>query len=443
MINLFIDISKYLMILMIAVYTYLNFRFFGVSQDRKDRICISQNVLMFLLHALAYAVLYLNTKNEKLIVFYGAQVIFFFCYLLLYRLLYVHVSRILLNNMCMLLCVGMIMLTRLSPDKAVRQFAIIVISAGLTWLIPYVIDRVWQLGKITWPYAAAGIVLLLTVLIAGNNNYGAQLSLSIAGFSFQPTEIVKITFVFFVAAMFYQSVEWKQVYLTTAAAAVHVLILVLSKDLGSALMLAVTYLLMLFVATFSYLFLGVGILGGCGAAVAAYHLFAHVRVRVEAWLNPWADIDKNGYQITQSLFAMGTGGWFGMGLCQGMPKKIPVVEKDFIFAAVSEEMGGIFAVCVLLICVGCFLQFIMIATRMQAMFFKLLAFGLGILYAVQVVLTVGGVIKFIPSTGVTLPFVSYGGSSILSTFVVFGIIQGMYILKGDEEEDYELEQQEY
>lgn len=443
MINLFIDISKYLMILMIAVYTYLNFRFFGVSQDRKDRICISQNVLMFLLHALAYAVLYLNTKNEKLIVFYGAQVIFFFCYLLLYRLLYVHVSRILLNNMCMLLCVGMIMLTRLSPDKAVRQFAIIVISAGLTWLIPYVIDRVWQLGKITWPYAAAGIVLLLTVLIAGNNNYGAQLSLSIAGFSFQPTEIVKITFVFFVAAMFYQSVEWKQVYLTTAAAAVHVLILVLSKDLGSALMLAVTYLLMLFVATSSYLFLGVGILSGCGAAVAAYHLFAHVRARVEAWLNPWADIDKNGYQITQSLFAMGTGGWFGMGLCQGMPKKIPVVEKDFIFAAVSEEMGGIFAVCVLLICVGCFLQFIMIATRMQAMFFKLLAFGLGILYAVQVVLAVGGVIKFIPSTGVTLPFVSYGGSSILSTFVVFGIIQGMYILKGDEEEDYELEQQEY
>lgn len=441
--NLLIDISKYLMILMIAVYTYLNFRFFGVSQDRKDRICISQNVLMFLLHALAYAVLYLNTKNEKLIVFYGAQVIFFFCYLLLYRLLYVHVSRILLNNMCMLLCIGMIMLTRLSPDKAVRQFAIIVISAGLTWLIPYVIDRVWQLGKITWPYAAAGIVLLLTVLIAGNNNYGAQLSLSIAGFSFQPTEIVKITFVFFVAAMFYQSVEWKQVYLTTAAAAVHVLILVLSKDLGSALMLAVTYLLMLFVATSSYLFLGVGILSGCGAAVAAYHLFAHVRVRVEAWLNPWADIDKNGYQITQSLFAMGTGGWFGMGLCQGMPKKIPVVEKDFIFAAVSEEMGGIFAVCVLLICVGCFLQFIMIATRMQAMFFKLLAFGLGILYAVQVVLTVGGVIKFIPSTGVTLPFVSYGGSSILSTFVVFGIIQGMYILKGDEEEDYELEQQEY
>lgn len=397
---------------------------------------------MFLLHALAYLVLYLNTQNEKLVVFYGAQVIFFFCYLFLYRLLYVHVSRILLNNMCMLLCIGMVTLTRLSPDKAVRQFAIIVVSAGLTWLIPYVIDRVWQLGKITWLYAAVGIAFLLTVLLIGNNNYGAQLSLSIAGFSFQPTEIVKITFVFFVAAMFYQSVEWKQVYFTTAAAAVHVLILVLSKDLGSALILSVTYLLMLFVATSSYLFLGVGLLGGCGASVLAYHLFSHVRIRVDAWRNPWADIDKTGYQITQSLFAMGTGGWFGMGLCQGMPKKIPVVEKDFIFAAISEEMGGIFAICVLLICMGCFLQFIMIATRMQAMFFKLLAFGFGIMYATQVLLAVGGVIKFIPSTGVTLPFISYGGSSVLSTFAVFGVIQGMYILKGDEEE-YELERQEY
>ena len=147
MINLLIDVSKYLMILIIAVYTYLSFRFFGVSEERKDRICVSQNILMFLMHALAYLVLYLTTKNEKLIIFYGAQVLFFFCYLVLYRMLYVHISRILLNNMCMLLCIGMIMLTRLSPDKAVRQFAIIVISAGVTWLIPYVIDRSGSLEK--------------------------------------------------------------------------------------------------------------------------------------------------------------------------------------------------------------------------------------------------------------------------------------------------------
>ena len=139
----------------------------------------------------------------------------------------------------------------------------------------------------------------------------------------------------------------------------------------------------------------------------------------------------------KALFAIGTGGWFGMGLYQGMPKKIPVVEKDFIFAAISEELGGIYALCILLICLGCFMQFMLIATRMQALFYKLIAFGLGIEYVVQVFLTIGGVTKFIPSTGVTLPLVSYGGSSILSTFILFGVIQGLYVLKRNEEEEEE------
>ena len=118
-----------------------------------------------------------------------------------------------------------------------------------------------------------------------------------------------------------------------------------------------------------------------------------------------------------------------------MPKKIPVVEKDFIFAAISEEMGAVFALCLLLICLGCFLQFMMMACKMQALFYKLIAFGFGMLYITQVFLAVGGAIKFIPSTGVTLPLVSYGGSSVLSTFMMFGVMQGLYILKRSEEEE--------
>ncbi len=275
------------------------------------------------------------------------------------------------------------------------------------------------------------------VWIVGNNSYGAQLSVTLGGFSFQPSEFVKISFVFFVAAVFYHSTDLVSVGVATAVAAAHVLVLVLSKDLGSALLFFVTYLTMLFVATSNWLYLLAGAASGCGASVLAYQLFSHVRTRVAAWKNPWADIDNRGYQVAQSLFAIGTGGWFGMGLYQGMPYKIPVVEKDFVFAAISEELGGIFAICVLLICVGCFLQFMLVATRMQAIFYKLIAFGLGMEYLVQVFLTVGGVIKFIPSTGVTLPLVSYGGSSILSTFLVFGVIQGLYILKKNDEEDYE------
>ena len=220
--------------------------------------------------------------------------------------------------------------------------------------------------------------------------------------------------------------------ITTVIAAVHVLILVASRDLGGALIFFVTYLLMLYVATRKIFYLAGGVLAGSIAAVVAYYLFAHVRVRVLAWSDPLSVIENEGFQICQSLFAIGTGGWFGMGLYQGMPEKIPVVEQDFMFSAISEEMGGIFALCLLMVCVSCFLMFLNVAMQMKEQFYKLVALGLGIVYGFQVFLTVGGVTKFIPSTGVTLPLVSYGGSSLLATMIVFAIIQGLYILRQDE-----------
>lgn len=439
MLNLITTLSKYLMILLMAIYTYYNFKFFAMPDEAaRRRLCRLQNVAMLLIHTLAYIVIYMRTDDEKTLLFFGAQFLFFVLYMSFYRMFYHNLSRLLLNNTCMLLSVSLIMLTRISFDKAVRQFVIVVIAAVITMVIPFIVDRVWQLAKIPWVYGILGLLLLLVVCIAGKTSFGAQLAISVGGFSFQPSEFVKISFVFFVATMFYRSTSFKTVFITTAVAAAHVLVLVLSKDLGSALIFFITYLLMLFIATSSWLYLGIGAGAGTVAAMIAYQLFSHVRVRVTAWSDPWSNIDGKGYQITQALFAIGTGGWFGMGLYQGMPKKIPVVEKDFIFAAISEELGGIFALCILLICLGCFLQFMLIAGKMQAVFYKLIAFGLGTVYIVQVFLTVGGVIKFIPSTGVTLPFVSYGGSSILSTFILFNVIQGLYILKrNEEEEDYE------
>lgn len=419
-------------------YTYYNFRFFSLPDDEsKLRLCRLQNVPLFLIFLLSGTIIYLQTEDEAVVLFFGAQLVFFVLYQLLYRLFYRNASRLLLNNTCMLLCTSFIMLTRISMDKAVRQFIIMAVAAVITMIIPYVIDRTWQLAKIPWVYGLIGLALLLVVCVIGNTSFGAQLSISIGGFSFQPSEFVKISFVFFVATMFYRSTEFKNVAITTGVAAAHVLILVLSKDLGSALIFFLAYVLMLFIATSNWLYLAGGLGSGCAAAMLAYKLFSHVRVRVEAWQDPWSDIAGKGYQVTQALFAIGTGGWFGMGLYQGMPKKIPVVEKDFIFAAISEELGGIYALCILLICLGCFMQFMLIATRMQALFYKLIAFGLGIEYVVQVFLTIGGVTKFIPSTGVTLPLVSYGGSSILSTFILFGVIQGLYVLKRNEEEEEE------
>ncbi len=429
MTNLFVDGSRYVMACLMVIYTYLNFRYFGVDEGRKRRLCNWQNALMFLIHFLAYALIYMKTGDLRMVTFYAAQIFFFMIYMVVYGTIYKNASRMLLNNVCMLLSVGFVILSRLAPERAMRQFGIAVISAIAACLVPVIVKRVRQLCELTWVYAVAGLVLLGVVCLAGNTSFGAQLSIEIGGISVQPSELVKLTFVFFAAARLKKSVSFKQVVVTTMIAALHVGILVLSNDLGSGMIFFVTYLFMLFAATSNWLYLGAGIISGCGAAVVAHRFFAHVQRRVAAWRDPWSDIGNRGYQIAQSLFAIGSGGWFGMGLYQGMPKKIPVVEKDFVFAAVSEEMGAVFAICLILVCFGCFVQFMMIACELKNVFFKLIAFGLGIVYITQVFLCIGGVIKFIPSTGVTLPLVSYGGSSILSTFLMFGVIQGLYLVK--------------
>lgn len=439
MAQMLIDGSKYVLVLMMALYAYGNFRYFGVKEVKREILLKRQNILMFCLHAVAYLVLFLRTGDWRMPAFWAVQAVFLGCYLLAIGRLYPNRSAVLAGNLCLFLCIGFLILARLSFARALHQFLIVAFGAVITLAVPFIVERAWQLAKIPWLYAALGLGLLAAVYWTGNKSYGAQLSLTIKGLTVQPSEFVKISFVFFVAAMLYRSVEKKQIAATTVTAGLHVLVLAVSKDLGSALLFFVTYVCMVFVATSDRRYLAAGLAVGCLASIAAWALFAHVRVRVAVWENPWADMDNHGYQITQSLFAIGTGGWFGMGLYGGMPAKIPVVEKDFVFAALCEELGVLFALCVVFICLGCFIQFMMLACRMKAMFYKLIAVGLGIMYIVQVFLTVGGATKFIPSTGVTFPFISYGGSSVVSTFLMFSVIQGIYSLKGskEEEEDYE------
>lgn len=434
MTNLMVEISKYFMIFFFALYTYECFAVFRKKNttEKQNRIFGRQVIFMYLIHLDAFLVIYAVTGEEKTIVFYFLQVLLIAVIQFCYRLLYKSASRLVLNNMCMLLAVGFIILTRLSFEQAVKQCAITFGAALITLVIPYLVRRVTFLRKLVWCYAAIGVAALLAVLVLGKTSYGAKIAISIGGISVQPSEFVKIIFVFFVAGMLYKITNLKRVCITTAVAAVHVLILVASRDLGGALIFFFTYLVMLYVATRKLFYFAGGVLSGSIAAVIAYKMFAHVRVRVVAWQDPLSVIEKEGFQISQSLFAIGTGGWFGMGLYQGMPNKIPVVEQDFIFSAISEEMGGIFALCLLMVCVSCFLMFFNVAMQMKDQFYKLVALGFGTIYGFQVFLTVGGVTKFIPSTGVTLPLVSYGGSSLFSTMIMFAIIQGLYILRQDE-----------
>ncbi|GAB6955072.1 FtsW/RodA/SpoVE family cell cycle protein [Mediterraneibacter glycyrrhizinilyticus] len=436
MTNIIVELSKYLIILLMACYTFSCFSIFTKEyvEDEKH-VLIMQNIVMFLMHFLAYMVMYLKMNEPKLMFFYAAQVVYFLAVILLYSLIYPTVSKLIVNNMCMLISIGLIMITRLNYGSAVKQFIFAVLGSVFGLVVPVIIRKMKSLIDWTYIYAGVGLGALTLVAVFAATSGGAKLGFEIAGIGIQPSEFVKILFVFFVASSLKKSTEFKNVVVTTALAAAHVLILVLSTDLGAALIMFVVYLVMLYVATQQPLYAVAGVGAGSFAAVIGYKLFAHIKVRVAAWKDPFATYSDGGYQVAQSLFAIGTGSWFGMGLCQGSPDLIPVAETDFIFSAIAEELGVIFALCLILVCVSCYVMFLNIAMEIRNRFYKLIALGLGTCYIFQVFLTIGGVTRFIPSTGVTLPLVSYGGSSMLSTMIMFGIIQGLYIIREDEEEE--------
>ena len=402
------ELSKYFITLFIALYTlecFLVLRF--QDEERRSGGYVRQNLLMFLVHFSCFLVICFETGKLEYLLFYVLQQILLFSTIVLFRMIYPKGNRLIINNMCMLLSIGFVILSRLSYEKAIKQFFIVTVSIIIGMLIPFFIHKLKFLKGLTWAYAAVGIAALGIVLILGSTTYGSKISYSVAGVTFQPSEFVKIIFVFFLASALYESHDLLRVALTAVLAGIHVLILVASKDLGSALIFFIVYVMMVFIATGNWLYLLLGGAGGCGAAIIAYQLFSHVQVRVQAWKDPFSCIDDAGYQITQSLFAISSGGWFGLGLFRGTPDSIPFVEADFIFSAVAEELGIAFSMCMILICISCFIMFMNISIRLKDKFYQLIAFGLGVTYIFQVFLTIGGGTKFIPMTGITLPFISY------------------------------------
>lgn len=424
-----IQAMKYIIIIMFVMYVIS--AFYALRQEKQleqpTAIYFLQKFLLYGIHGMGFFCLYLKEQNIELIGFYFMQVILFTLVFLFYHFMYKRCSVLLLNNMFMLVAIGMIMLTRLSFENAFRQFVILAIGSVFMLIIPLFLQKGSLFRRFSAIYFIVGVALLAYVLVMGSTSYGAKLNISIYGISFQPSEFVKIIFVFFIAAMLYKTANFKQIFITSCLSAVFVLILVASKDLGGALIYFMAYLVLIYIASKRLVYLGAGIGGLVLASVVGYFAFSHVQTRVSVWLNPTADIDNQGYQICQSLFGIGTGGWFGFGIGEGLPTKIPVVDKDFIFSAISEEFGAIFAIGLILLCLSCFLMMVRVSMQMTDRFYKLVAMGLAVQYVMQVILTIGGAIKFIPSTGVTLPLVSYGGSSLLSTLVMFGIVQGLYI----------------
>lgn len=437
MLHLIIAVSRIALVLLMAYYTYSSFAALRSTNDEEDSafFYMRQTVCMYLIILIGNTILYINTFENKILFMTAIELTFMFAVGLIYKQIYIGASVAVTNNLCMLLGISFIILTRLNIDKAYKQLLIAAVALAISCLVPFLINKLKFLDQLTYAYAAVGILSLGIVAVMGITSYGAKLSFTIAGITVQPSEFIKIIFVFFVASILYNAKgDFIQLRNATIIAGIHVLILIASKDLGGAGIFLITYLVMVYVATKQPLYIIGGFAFGAVGMVGAYFLFGHVQNRVAAWLDPIGTYETSGYQISHSLFAIGTGGWFGSGLYQGMPEKIPVVEKDMTFAAISEELGAVFAICLIFICISCFLMFFNIAMQIKDPFYKLIAVGLGCEYGVQVFLTIGGVTKFIPSTGVTLPLVSYGGSSLLSTMILFAIIQGLYVLREEGEE---------
>lgn len=440
MVNIICEISKYLIIFFMILYTVKCFTILFVNDEQSRRKKLNKQIVyVFIIHFLCYLTLYLRMGSYKLLVFYGVQIFVAIFYMVVFHTIYKDSSRLLTNNTAFLLLIGYIILTRLDFDLAVKQFIFATVGMVITSFIPFIMNKWRNLRKYGVFYGVIGLLFLITVWVPGLGKevYGSRNWISIHGFTLQPMEFVKIIFVMFVASMLVKANSFGDLVLNAMISAAYMGVLVLEKDLGAAVIFYVTYVFMVYLATSRPVFLiggmGIGVLGVIGGYVLFKDsLFRHVMVRVEAWKNPFAHIDGGGYQVSQSLFAMGTGGYVGSGLAMGKADTIPVSESDFIFSAICEELGVLFGLALILVIISIFLSFVNIAMKSRKAFYKYIAFGYAAIYVVQSFLNLGGVTKFIPSTGVTLPLVSYGVSSVLSTLIIFSVIQGVCVISNKE-----------
>lgn len=327
---------------------------------------------------------------------------------------------------------GLALIWRLAPGFGLRQtgwlaaatlalLGVIALPGDLRWLRRY---------RYTWLTLGLGLTALTLVIGVNPEGFGARLWLGGLGVFLQPAEVLKLLVVVFLAA--YLADRREQLF--DAAPAPHYLVtlllmwgfsmalLVAQRDLGAGTLLFAVFLVMVYLASGQAMYVGLGLVLLAAGGVAAYGLFDVVRVRVEAWWDPWADPGGRSFQIVQSLIALAAGGLFGRGPGLGAPGLIPVAHSDFIFAALGEEWGLAGMAAVLAALAAFTARGLHIALRVRGAFSQLLAAGLTAVVGLQSAIIIGGVIKAIPLTGLTLPFMSYGGTSLVVNFIALGLL---------------------
>ena len=337
----------------------------------------------------------------------------------------------------LLISIGIITLSAIAKSPQTPRTQAIYSLAGMialpagVWFI-----RSWRgWRRLMWPLAGLCLLALASPWVLGSWHSGARNWINIIPnrLTVQPSEFMKPVLVIVLAIGFANKPKFTSCLPPIAFAAGCCAILLSERDLGAVLLYFLTTVLMYYCATSNGLVTLGGLLMGAAAAVVAYRMLPYVQDRVAIWQNPWSDPQDKGYQLVQSLIAVGSGGLFGMGLGLGSPRNIPLYHSDFIFASMAEEFGLIVAVCVLAVYVIIVLRGLLIAMNARTSFHSLAAFGLVIQLGMQTMLIVGGNTKLLPLTGVTLPLMSYGGSSLVSVCFSMGLLLGISSLNAEDE----------
>ena len=336
--------------------------------------------------------------------------------------------------------IGIAFVTRLAPDLALRQVMWLFVGVACMVLVLIFIRNVERIAKYKYTLMIVGFLLLLSPLMPfiGHEELGSRIWLKLGSFSFQPGEIAKIVIVLFLAGYLAQNREMLSVFTWRVGPfrlpdirtllplllmwLIALVIVVFEKDLGSALVFFFVFLTMLYVATGKKFYLIIGFILAAGGATVALMTFGHVQVRVETWLDPFADAQNKGFQLVQAIYSLADGDLFGVGIGRGLAENIPIVESDFIFAAIAEETGLLGAAGVLLLFLSFAIRGYVTAARAKSDVSSFIAVGLTTTIVLQAFIIVGGVTRLIPLTGITLPFISQGGSSLLASFIAVGFL---------------------
>ncbi|MEG1415228.1 MAG: FtsW/RodA/SpoVE family cell cycle protein [Clostridium sp.] len=317
---------------------------------------------------------------------------------------------------------GLAMLYRLEPAFATKQLMWMTLGLVVYICIVLFAPDIKKFEKYEKFFIIGAVILLVLPLIIGQEIKGARNWVKIFGIGFQPSEIAKLFLIFYLANI-YRVKDNKEILKFAIPVFIALGILVVEKDLGGVLIFFGIFITILYLSTSNLKYIGGAIGFFAVGGTLSYFIFNHVKRRVDIWVDPWADKYGAGHQIVQSMFAIGTGGLFGTGLGLGHPEFLPVVESDFIFAAICEEMGMIGALAVILLYLILVYRGLRVALYAKDAYARLVAVGITSMIAFQVFVIIGGVTKMIPLTGITLPLISYGGTSMLITFTALGVLQ--------------------